>query len=341
MGADSAHDGFSFQRDGFFFDAHGAPCMLVGSVEFRTFWNTLDTLFETPLGRKLIYAATDGEEYLLNQHPTFGFGRLFGKKRVKNLLEERWHSMGWGKHMDHTIASPVHDAFVVGIALAHAEHLRRERLELNWRQLSVDEIQVDYENKKSPMMSGIPAPPRPRGSALTTSTEECFSLGLDHRNIGFFSGQERSFFLPTHVLQYLAKELRGRKMLQSPDLLFSPPDDENGEAGFFAMANAVAHAFSQTEFPVYLRHSGDWQGLLDDRIAQRGWGRAALLESIMDNNEITSFRIESSFPALPTGLLAAMWFRGHGERPRIRVEFEDEFVVLHLQKMTVDYLVKT
>ena len=194
MGADSAHDGFSFQRDGFFFDAHGAPCMLVGSVEFRTFWNTLDTLFETPLGRKLIYAATDGEEYLLNQHPTFGFGRLFGKKRVKNLLEERWHSMGWGKHMDHTIASPVHDAFVVGIALAHAEHLRRERLELNWRQLSVDEIQVDYENKKSPMMSGVPAPPRPRSSALTTSTEECFPLdwtiGISvfsrDRNVRFF-----------------------------------------------------------------------------------------------------------------------------------------------------------
>ena len=189
MGADSAHDGFSFQRDGFFFDAHGAPCMLVGSVEFRTFWNTLDTLFETPLGRKLIYAATDGEEYLLNQHPTFGFGRLFGKKRVKNLLEERWHSMGWGKHMDHTIASPVHDAFVVGIALAHAEHLRRERLELNWRQLSADEIQVDYENKKSPMMSG--------DSSSSTASRFSFD-NIDRRMFFPWTGpSEYRFFLRT------------------------------------------------------------------------------------------------------------------------------------------------
>ena len=58
-------DGFDFRADGFFLDAFGAPCVLLGTVEFTDFWNAFDACFSSPMGRKLIYAATDAEEDIL------------------------------------------------------------------------------------------------------------------------------------------------------------------------------------------------------------------------------------------------------------------------------------
>ena len=59
------HQTFSFGSNGYHSDDLGHGCVLMGTVEFQHFWNALDACFESPLGRKLIYAATDAEELII------------------------------------------------------------------------------------------------------------------------------------------------------------------------------------------------------------------------------------------------------------------------------------
>ena len=65
---------FVFGDDGFFLDPFGQPCVLMGVVEFSKFCHHLDGSFESPLGRKFIYAATDAEERILSGYPSVQFG---------------------------------------------------------------------------------------------------------------------------------------------------------------------------------------------------------------------------------------------------------------------------
>ena len=45
MPSNTCLDGFDFRDDGFFFDADGSACVLIGTVEFNHFWNAFDACF--------------------------------------------------------------------------------------------------------------------------------------------------------------------------------------------------------------------------------------------------------------------------------------------------------
>ena len=96
MPSNTCLDGFEFRDDGFFFDADGSACVLVGTVEFSDFWNAFDACFSSPLGRKLIYAATDAEEAHLAKTQQAKFGKWFGRRRAEAYLSGRAACMGWG-----------------------------------------------------------------------------------------------------------------------------------------------------------------------------------------------------------------------------------------------------
>ena len=67
----------------------------MGVVEFTKFCHHLDASFESPLGRKFIYAATDAEEHILSGYPSVHFGRWFGKSKAKkDFKSERWRWVG-------------------------------------------------------------------------------------------------------------------------------------------------------------------------------------------------------------------------------------------------------
>ena len=150
MPSNTCLDGFEFRDDGFFFDADGSACVLVGTVEFSDFWNAFDACFSSPLGRKLIYAATDAEEAHLAKTQQAKFGKWFGRRRAEAYLSGRAACMGWGVFQHHRITSPAHDALTVGFLLAHREHLANERLSLEWNQLTNDQIPVSYTHLTLP-----------------------------------------------------------------------------------------------------------------------------------------------------------------------------------------------
>ena len=334
------HHEFEFGQNGLFIDPYGGPCAMFGVVEFQEFWNTMDAVYESPLGRKLIYAAADAEERLLRRHPDFQFGRWFGKNRVVGRLNARWASMGWGLFLESQIRSPVHDALTVGFALAHREHLDQQRYELGWQQVHTEEIRLELRPKEHATMVEVQAAPPLDGEWLQPAVSVTENLELEPRKVGFFLGQERSFFLPTHVLGYLSKELNGRPIAALQDFTLQS-EFSDGHDVFLSMAHAMKVAFDRSDFPVYLRTSSDWQGILYERIQLRGWGSVIVLESILDDNAATVFQIVSPIPALVTGTLIGMWQRGHGFRANVKFRFEEGKTILSMEKQTVDYEVKS
>ena len=125
----------------------GQPCVLMGVVEFSKFWHQLDASFESPLGRKLIYAATDAEERILSYYPSVQFGRWFGKRKAKKRLQKRALEMGWGEFGEASISGPAHDGLTVGFSLAHYEHMSKQRANVEWNQVSADMIHLEYSRK--------------------------------------------------------------------------------------------------------------------------------------------------------------------------------------------------
>lgn len=335
-----AHHEFEFGEHGLFLDPYGVPCTMFGVVEFQDFWNTVDAAYESPLGRKLIYAAADAEEYLLHRHPDFQFGRWFGKKRVADRLNARWATMGWGLLSESQIRSPVHDALTVGFALAHSEHLDQQRYELGWRQVHAEEIRLELRPKEHASMVDVQAPPPMDGAWHQPAVSNVVALELELRKIGFFLGQERSFFLPIHVLRYLSKELNGRPISALQGFQISGESSSVDDV-FVSMAHGMAVTFDRSDFPVYLRTSSDWQGILDERFHRRGWGTVNVLQSILDHDAATVFEIASPIPALVAGALVGMWQRGHGSRANIHLQFEAGKAILTMKKQTVDYEVKS
>tara|TARA_X000001036_G_scaffold384496_1_gene378503 strand:+ start:344 stop:1369 length:1026 start_codon:yes stop_codon:yes gene_type:complete len=341
MGENTRHslDEFTFGGDGLFFDPIGQPCVLIGTVEFQNFCHVLDESFDTPLGRRLIYAATDGEERSLHDQKLFQFGRWFGRRRVERALQQRAKSMGWGWFEGQQILSPAHDGLTVGFLLAHAEHLTKSRFELEWNQRSPELIQAILNPKQGAMV------PAPRAHRLNWSdTSEAGSLvgtinlELDVRDAAFFSGEARSFFLPIDVLHHLISGLRGRPVRKMPSLSIAHIAEEFEEPEVFAaVVHAAIGAYKRTEYPIFLQAKEDWNGHLQSRLTSRGFGTVEVQKSPLDGDDSTRFLIRSPVPALVAGTLLGMWQRAHGKRCVVSFDLEPSGLVVEVREPAVDY----
>lgn len=332
---------FTFGDDGFFHDPFGEPCVLIGTVEFSTFCHQLDASFESPLGRKLIYAATDAEERLLSGHPSVQFGRWFGKSKAKNRLRQRAIEMGWGGLEDDHIISPAHDAMTVGFSLAHHEHLDGQRAHVEWNQSSADFIRLRFSSKGE-TITPAPAPHRLPwfGADHDGGASGHLDVDLDSRAIGFFKGEERSFFLSTQVFWHLFGSLLGRPLSNDFTSQFHLKIDENFEHpnAFHAVVHSACLAFEANQRPVYVQSPTDWDGHFHERITERGFGIVRVEQSILAGEEISIFSIKSPVAPVAVGLLVGMWQRAHGAVADVRVEGAVNTVRVYLSFRRVDYV---
>lgn len=333
-------DGFDFRSDGFFFDAFGAPCIVVGVVEFTDFWNAFDACFTSPLGRKLIYAAADAEEEILRGAEQVQFGKWLGRRRAEKGLSERSMRMGWGRFVSDRIHLPANDALTVGFVLAHQEFLQRQRFELEWNQSTAEHISV----KLKPNQQVVTAPLPINHLAWLSSKGEEHTLSqprpieIDHRGSALYFGQARSFFLPVAVIQRLVGGLRGR------------PASPGGEASHFVIQSsveepelfrAVVHAayaaYQRTEHPVYLQGSSDWDGHLTQHISCRGYGHVDVVQSILDGHASTVFVISSHLPGMVAGAVLGMWSRAHGKRGDASFSMADGLLRMTVGEFRIKY----
>jgi len=332
------HEGFSFGQNGYFFDDNGFPIVLWGVVEMESFLRHLDARFAAPIGRKILYSATDAEELLL-RHSSFAKPRFGGRKKLHRLLASRSSRMGWGLFGPGTVQSPCHDTLSVGFALAHEEHFAGARLDINWRQSQAELIHFEVAQKSSTIQPAqAPILPEWGRCKPVRSPEKNLDLDLEVREHGFFFGEQRSFFLPSPVFDFLLHALQGRPLATSLEknwLQFSPPDADN--LLFSAFASAAKSMFEESIFPVYVLEEKDWTSHVVQRVQHRGMGRVSVLETRLDGDFETVFRVQSPHPSVVCGILVGMWERCNGRRSEVRIQVAPGFVDLSLRSPSVEY----
>ena len=330
---------FVFGDDGFFIDPFGQPCVLMGVVEFSNFCHHLDASFESPLGRKLIYAATDAEERTLSGYPSVHFGRWFGKSKAKKRLQKRAMEMGWGEFGEASITGPAHDGLTVGFSLAHHEHISKQRANVDWNQVSTDIIHLKYTPKNENI---TPAPSPPHfpwfGSEHRGSSLRQLDVELDRRSSSFFNSDERSFFLPTLVFSYLFASIVGRPLSEEISGQFSLEIEESIEHPntFRAAILAAKQAFEANERPVYVQTASDWEGHFADRLTKRGFGMVKVQQSIIDSDS-SVFSVHSPVAPVAIGLLIGMWQRAHGVNGEVKIEVASKYLQVSISPRRVDY----
>jgi len=341
MGAEPnvSHPGFTFGSNGFHSDDLGHGCVLLGTVEFQHFWNALDACFDSPLGRKLIYAATDAEERIIGIEDRFKHGRWFGRKRVREALQKRSELMGWGSFHSEFIAHPAHDALSVGFSLAHREHLDGQRFNVEWRQRSSDAIATTFDEKDGEMTA--PHPPRsPTWSGMhrSPSLSEPLNLELDVRDSGFYLAEARSMFLPVDLFHHLFASLSGRPVVgsvQQIDVAEGTTIDDVWPLK--AVAHAACTAFEETDRPIYVQGTSDWSGHLNAHFSHRGFGRVDVEEHVLDGKNETIFRVQSPVVPFVLGSLIGMWKRAYGTRVQSTLEHAEHEWILSLREPSVEY----
>ena len=330
---------FTFGDDGFFFDPFGHPCVLVGVVEFSKFCHHLDALFASPLGRKLIYAATDAEERIITTQQSVQFGRWFGKSKARENLQKRAMEMGWGEFSEISISGPAHDGLTVGFSLAHHEHIAKQRANVQWNQVSADMIHLEF-SPKNETITPAPSPPHLPwfGTHQQGLSSGHLNIELDRRSSSFFNGDERSFFLPTHVFFHLFGSLFGRPLSEDFSVPFSLELDEHMEhtSTFRAVIVAASLAFEANERPVYVQSASDWEGHFADRLTKRGFGQVRVEQSILDT-DISVFSVHSPVAPVAIGLLIGMWQRAHGVLGEVKIEVNSDALLVSISPRRVDY----
>jgi hypothetical protein len=336
---DQRYLGFEFWNNGCFYDNVGEQIAMFGVVEMERFFSSLDEMFESPLGRKVIFAATDAEEWVVRGHSRFRIGAWFGRKKTKAELQRRALAMGWGFFQGDSILSPCHDGLCVGLALAHREHLSGVRWNVQWQQLSSERIELVYEpnerttNESPQEKSGLWTQGLPFSVGSAT-----FDLDLDLRSFGFFRNEERCFFLPVSLFSCLYSSLIGRPMSTNADATLDCQIEElNHATTFRAVLYSSRATFLHHDFPVFVQTVSDWEALLSQRISQRGLGEVSVRTCVIEGEDATLFVVRSTLPAYVCGLLVGMWERAVGSRSSIGVVGTSSGVELRVKYPVLDY----
>lgn len=332
--------GFNFRSDGWFIDDNGEPCSLFGVVEFGTFLRTLDAAFESPIGRKVIYAAADAEEAILGGNERFRAGKWFGKRRIQTNFEQRAIAMGWGVFNDGAVSAPCHDGLCVGIALAHKEHMSGKRWKIDWRQVNTDLINITFEPHAQPMTLPRPVDAEPWSFPRSPPpTSLNIHPDFELRPYGFFLNEERSFLLNTTTMHRLFFELIGRPPQRTSELERQCVLDGTVDhpVVFSAVFNAAKAAFNQSEVPVYVQVTHDWKDHFHGRITSHGLGSVTVDSTVLDGGQESIFHIQSPLLPYACGVVTAMWERAHGSKGHASVSKSENGVVLKVIFPSVDY----
>lgn len=331
-------------NSGLLIDDSGSVVLLISVNEFHDWWNYLESSFESPIGRKLIYAASDDEEYFLANNPSYKIPKWFGKNKIIQSMKVRWTSMGWGIHLPgiRRIQSPCHDSLSAGLGLAHHEHVDQQRYRMEWRQVHSDLVELDFTKR----MEDIPTAP------TVTSPEWVVPIGLadihtkphehefEPRSFGFFWGQQRSIFLPTSILHRLFESIMGRPFnseRRPREGLHVTGISENPTMLFKTLIESSSAMFDASDYSIFIQNQDDWESHLQHNIRSRGFGDVSVEDFAMDESPTVRMTIRSPVPTFAIGLMVGMWERAHGSPCMCRVEISSDLLTVSLYPRSVDY----
>ena len=309
---------FHSASDGSIRDKTNQSWMVWNVNDFQRWWNSLETLADVPLGRKLMNCSADQEEFLLVERSLFDVGWLMRKKRQKDILNQRWKLLGWGEFdiSNSRISSSLLAPLCGGFALAANEKITSLRKRIQWRQLSNHHIQLEFEQSPNTLDT---SPPPPHFfwniDAITPTLEGDLELDLEQLDFGWTHAGERSCLLPSGLFTRLFESLSFQGILPKPEWSdkWTFPDNISSShcVSFILIALSVDQMVSLSERPVYIQDVHSWQLLSDAYLQPFGFGKLNLCSSL-DKNGGVEFEIPPSphFPFL-VGFLVAYWQRGY------------------------------
>ncbi|HJM54952.1 MAG TPA: hypothetical protein QGI72_01755 [Poseidonia sp.] len=336
---------FQVTNSGLIVDGEGVYVILISVNDFHVWWRHFESCFKSPIGRKLIYAASDDEEYFLATSQSFRFPKWFGKKKVIEAMNVRWKTMGWGVHLPQfrRIQSPCHDALSAGFGLAHHEHAEKRRYRLEWRQINSELIELDFSDKSE----DIPIAPKPNPPEWVSSADggEIFLKPLEHefepRTFGFFMGQERSMFIPPTALYRLFQSVKGRPFNSEQrwreGCTLTGLSEESASL-FRALVTSATAMFEASEYSIFIQNQSDWESHLKHRIFSRGLGSTIIEQFSLEDAPAVRMKIFSPLPTLAVGLILGMWERAHGFPCDYEVQIGSDSVVIFFHPRKVEYI---
>lgn len=318
--------------DGHIFDDEGNSLILWKVNELETWWIQFEKIIGLAMGRKLVNAACDEEEYHLSKDAQFQAGGLFKNSRRKKLLQSRWLCYGWGQlDLDkQQISSPTLAPFCVGIALASIEYQKNKRYKITWNQPNSELINLNLEEEIRVIS--------PSKAAHTFSwTKKCFEYHPTLREIGQFqvvskNGSwdyegERMVLIPVNILTRLLYSAQDRTLAVAEELRQSIHFIGLGEgekSAFLCAALAMSNVIEQSERPVYILSDSQWLDKCHNLLAKFGLICPVDCNSLDENGSV-EFSFNHS-PTLPfsIGALMAFWQRAHGKLAKITIHFSPE-----------------
>jgi len=322
--------------DGHIVDEHTDPWVLWHTTDLYAWWHSFEDQCQTPLGRKLMNAFADQEEYLLNRNATLSTGWFSKKRRQQEAIQRRWSTYGWGQFdvSKNSASTLLFAPIAAGLALATTEGVNGQRNKVEWTQLNQRLIQFDF----SPSDTRLPPAPHPPKMPWTSP----FDHGLQPPHVFselLHNGTELSLegevvcMLPLGAFTRLFHTCRAypNALAQEHQNSWQTPGLQAGDRSVLLMVvSSMSGLLDRGERPIYLENHGSWNPLIEHYLIQFGWGAPTSIEP-MDSEHGVRFFLSptATFPFL-VGWLVAMWERGHGIPSKFRLEKEGENWVLEI-----------
>ena len=316
---------------GHIFDSSENHLLLWKAVEFESWWIHFEKIIGIPMGRKLVNAATDEEEYHLLMNEEYKVGRFFKNARRKKLISARWLQYGWGElnFNDNHITTPTLAPFSVGVALAAIEYCKQSRYKISWTQPNSTLIILNLVEESR----NISPSKQVTEFTWTKNCQDNFSTLLDvgefqvvRKNGGWDFEGERMVFIPANILTRLLFNTRSRSLNVGDELSqsirFVGLEDAE-KSTFLCTALSMVDVIEQSERPIYILSDSEWINKCQHLLGRFGFICPYEVSSLEESGAV-EFTFNHS-PTLPfsVGALMAFWQRAHGRLAKVVIEFRE------------------
>lgn len=323
--------------NGHIVDQHSEPWVLWHTTDLYAWWHSFEDQCQTPLGRKLMNAFADHEEYLLNLNATLSSGWFSKKRRQHEAILHRWSTHGWGGFdvFKNSASTLLFSPIAAGLALATVEGVSEQRHKVEWTQLNQRMIQFEFSPSDTRLPSAPPPPRLPWTHPLDHGLQSPHVFSeLQHNGTELSLEGEVVCMLPVGAFTRLLHTCRayphalGKEHQDS----WQTPGMEAGDRSVMLMVvSSMSGLVGRGERPIYLESHKSWNSLIEHYLIQFGWGAPSSIEPLDSEHGVRFFLSPTAtFPFL-VGWLVAMWERGYGIPSKFSLEEEGSNWVLDIE----------
>ena len=317
-----------------------SPLLVFSSSELARWLRILDEMAETPLHRKIMYAAADAIECCSN----FNLNIPRGWRRMKNFAEDvkpLWNDFGWGMFHPHDsyIDTSFHQELSEGFALALMESFHQKRLTPSSRYVNDQTIQLSFSASGRPMMALSPLSNFDWEHKQNSTQLVPFTMDIDRRERAWFIDDQRSALIPNEFFRRLYSvmlpltfdtkhrhnellEIRGVQSLQ-----------------IHVIRSAILAAFTgeyTSNSTCFVNDESDWVAHLDIQVKNRGYGLCRIHRYDTSLNKSCTIWLEAINSPYLIGKIWALWEKSVGCTTKLIVDCKKNAIILNFSSYLIE-----